>query len=395
MHGYAWGGSEELWYRTALLALRKGDQVWVSVHGRDEPNPKLERLETGGAVVCRRTTKLFEPEPPLKAAYDASVRPGPWQRGVRKFKKTFLGIPFPPYPKQPEYYFNQALLDLLAFRPDVVCVSQGGAYETALTPLAGLLLDHKLPYVLICHSYTEKETPAEAERQQIIRLFGAAKKVGMVAQHQIATVQRQLALRGGNVIQIENPVNLEAFSVVPMPPFTPVQMAIVGSLAVNWKGQDLMFEVLSQPAWRARDWQLNLYGEGPDEAYLRRLAAFYGIADRVHFHGHIPDIRAVWQANHLLLVPSRQDSGPMVLPEAMLCGRPVVATHVGLGAEWVQEGVNGFVAPAATTPLLSQTLEKAWQARAHWHTLGENAFRYASVRKNKQPEAAFYDCITH
>jgi glycosyltransferase involved in cell wall biosynthesis len=78
----------------------------------------------------------------------------------------------------------------------------------------------------------------------------------------------------------------------------------------------------------------------------------------------------------------------------MLCGRPVLATHVGLGAEWVEEGVNGFGAAAATVPLLSQALEKAWQARPHWQTLGENAFRYASARKSKQPEAAFYDCIT-
>ncbi len=393
MHGYAWGGSEELWYRTALLALRKGDQVWVSVHRRDEPNPKLAQLEAGGAVVCRRATKLFEPEPGLRAAYDAGVRPGRWQRGVLKFKKVFLGIPFPPYPRQPGYYFSQALRDLLAFRPDVVCISQGGAYETALTPLADLLFDHRFPYLLICHSYTDRETPAEAERQRIIRLFEAAGKVCMVARHQIATVQRQLAVRLPNVIQVENPVNLDEFSVLPMPPAPPVQLAMVGSLTVNWKGQDLALEVLSQPGWRDRDWTLNLYGEGPDEAYLRRLAAFYGIAGRVYFHGHAA-IRAIWQANHLLLVPSRQDSGPMVLVEAMLCGRPVVATHVGLGAEWVEEGVNGFVAPAATAPLLSQALERAWQARPHWQTMGENAFRYASARKNKQPEAAFYDCIT-
>ncbi|HEX8532166.1 MAG TPA: glycosyltransferase, partial [Cytophagales bacterium] len=295
MHGYAWGGSEELWYRTALLALGKGDQVWACVHRRDEPNPKLERLEAAGALVCRRATRLFEPEPGLKAAYDASVRPGAWQRAVRKGKKALLGIPFPPYPKRPKYYFSQALRDLLAFRPDVVCISQGGAYETALTPLADLLLDHPLPYLLLCHSYTDRETPPEAERQRIIRLFEAAKKVGMVARHQIATVQRQLAVRLGNVIQVENPVNLDAFAVLPMPPFTPVQLAMVGSLTVNWKGQDLMLEVLSQPVWRDRDWTLNLYGEGPDEAYLRRLAAFYGIADRVRFHGHAPDIRAIWQ----------------------------------------------------------------------------------------------------
>jgi glycosyltransferase involved in cell wall biosynthesis len=394
MHGYSWGGSEELWYRTALLALEKGNQVWVSVHKREDHHPKLVHLAARGASVCRRTTKFFEAEPLLKAAYARQVRPSVWRRGVLKFNHVVWGIPFPPYPKRPPYFFSQALLDLMDFRPDVVCVSQGGIYETAQTPLADLLLDAKLPYLLLCHSYTDREVPAEAERQRIIRLFGAAKKVGMVALHQICTVERQLALRSNNVIQVENPVNLEEFSVVPMPPPTPVQMAIVGSLTVNWKGQDLMLEVLGQPAWQERDWQLNLYGEGPDEAYLKRLAAFYGIAGRVHFHGHAPDIRAIWRANHLLLVPSRQDSGPMVLVEAMLCGRPVLATHVGFGAEWIEEGVNGFGAPAATVPLLSAALEKAWQHRAQWQTLGEHAFAYASARKDKHPEAAFLQCLT-
>jgi glycosyl transferase family 1 len=49
--------------------------------------------------------------------------------------------------------------------------------------------------------------------------------------------------------------------------------------------------------------------------------------------------------NHVHAMPSRIEGLPLVLIEAMLCGRPVVATDVA-GAEVIEDEVTGFLAGA-------------------------------------------------
>lgn len=55
MDGIPWGGSEELWSRTALLALQEGHQVFVSVYDWDRKlHPRLLELQDNGAILHLR-----------------------------------------------------------------------------------------------------------------------------------------------------------------------------------------------------------------------------------------------------------------------------------------------------------------------------------------------------
>ena len=130
---------------------------------------------------------------------------------------------------------------------------------------------------------------------------------------------------------------------------TTLRLACVGRLEAGHKGQDILFEILARPTWLARRWHLNLYGDGPNKHGLMRLSDRLGLNDRVTFAGHVSAIEEVWSANHALIMPSRHEGLPLTIVEAMLCGRPVVATNVGGIKELIDDGVTGFLADAPTT----------------------------------------------
>jgi glycosyltransferase involved in cell wall biosynthesis len=162
-------------------------------------------------------------------------------------------------------------------------------------------------------------------------------------------------------------------SVLPMPAASTVGIACLGRLAINSKGQDMLLAALGGPSLRGCDWHLSIYGEGRDANHLLRLARHYGISDRVAIKGYANDVRAVWAENHVLALPSRVESAPLVVVEAMLCGRPSIVNDVGGVTEWISEPETGFVSAGLNIPSFEAALERAWSARSEWTLIGMRA----------------------
>lgn len=94
-----------------------------------------------------------------------------------------------------------------------------------------------------------------------------------------------------------------------------------------------------------------LVGAGPEEARLRAHARDLGVADRVHFAGHVPydEVPAMFaRASCLVLasIPTRhwEEQFGMVLAEALASHLPVVATQCGAIAEVVGDDAT-LIAP--------------------------------------------------
>jgi len=96
--------------------------------------------------------------------------------------------------------------------------------------------------------------------------------------------------------------------------------------------------------------------------------------------GHMPDLRAIWADNHVLVSPSLDDGVPMIIPEAKLCARPFLATAVGGAEDWFEHGRTGFLCPAPTLPLLADALRATWHARQRWQDMGQAAANAARLR---------------
>jgi glycosyltransferase involved in cell wall biosynthesis len=82
-----------------------------------------------------------------------------------------------------------------------------------------------------------------------------------------------------------------------------------------------------------------------DESALRAQAAALGVADHVTFLGAIdgaPKVQA-YLASSVFVLPSWIEGFPLVIPEAMAAGLPLVVTRVGVVSDYVHDGEDGHV----------------------------------------------------
>jgi glycosyltransferase involved in cell wall biosynthesis len=78
--------------------------------------------------------------------------------------------------------------------------------------------------------------------------------------------------------------------------------------------------------------------------------------------------------------------------EAMLCGRPVVATDVA-GAEVVEDGITGFLAEAPTVGCVGEALERFWARRGEAEAVGALAAKKIRDLVPPDPARVFADKI--
>ena len=122
----------------------------------------------------------------------------------------------------------------------------------------------------------------------------------------------------------------------------------VGNLTPG-RGQDVLLRSLPSIRSEVEDARLVLVGPTFDrpkdvafEAELRALAKGLGVSAAVTFAGYEPDMRGAYAAASVVANPSRThpESFGMAACEALVAGRPVVATRVGAVSE-VLDGVPG------------------------------------------------------
>lgn len=106
--------------------------------------------------------------------------------------------------------------------------------------------------------------------------------------------------------------------------------------------------------------RLMVVGDGPFRATLQGLARRLGIDGDVRFTGPAasPEMPGYYNACDLLLNPTRRVEGlPLVIAEAMACGRPVLSTRIGGIPSVIDDGIEGFlVSPGDVQTMTSKLL---------------------------------------
>ena len=365
MVGAPWGGSEELWSRTALYLSKEGFGVSTSL---DEWLPLHERvleLARGGIDIWLRPK-------------DYSLLKKAWNRA--RFGATRDTV-------------LEAQRFLAKQRPALAVFSDGGPFPPI--ELLEYSIAKKIPFVALgqVNSYDFWIDDILAERYR--KALTAARRCYFVSNANLQLAELQIGCKLTNAEVVWNPFNVDFHASPPWPSVNETQelrLSSVARLDPRAKGQDLLLEALARPIWANRNWRLTLHGEGRMRNVLERLIERFGVSNRVVFGGHVT-VEGIWAANHVLVMPSRFEGLPLAMVEAMLCGRPVLATDVAGHSEIIEDGVTGFMAEAPTVPAVAHSLERLWEQRANLQQMGRAGAERIRQLVPMDPVSIFADKI--
>lgn len=93
------------------------------------------------------------------------------------------------------------------------------------------------------------------------------------------------------------------------------------------KGPDVLVEAMAHLG--GLPVVVSFVGDGRDRHALERRAQALGMAERIRWHGNVPEAGRLTSAFDVFVLSSRTEGTPIVLFEAMAAGVPVVGTRVG------------------------------------------------------------------
>lgn len=168
----------------------------------------------------------------------------------------------------------------------------------------------------------------------------------------------------GRVVVIPNGVAVREVAPAPVRAqlgLTPDARLVLGAGGLEpRKGFDLLLEAV---AMLPPDVHVAIAGEGRERGALAAMASQSRLLGRVHLLGQRSDVPALLRAADAFALPSRVESMPVVVLEAMAAGLPVVATAVSGTREQLDarddRPAAGWVVPIGDAAALAEALAAA------------------------------------
>lgn len=335
------GGSEKLWRRLALKASKQDHEVCVSVFHSE----------------FMATTNLF-----FGSNVKVFSRPSFTGNSIQKkiigrIQEKLIGWRYNKFFRGPE--------------PDAYVISCGGLAELGIRRNQIQIKNVSKPYVIIIQNNTENWVFEKHNMNTVSGILQRATQVFFVSHRLQEQAERQLGMTFKNASLVANPiVKSEATK---LPTSDVVKAAFIGTADLRVKGMGLLIQAMAHTDWADRKLLINVYGEGVHEEEIKMLIEKFGVGDKFKIHGWVDDIEQIWDHNSTLISTSFNEGLPLVIQEAMMRGRVVVATDVGGPAEIITDGDNGYLAEAASLSYVLNALERWWKDRENWEAVGEKA----------------------
>jgi glycosyltransferase involved in cell wall biosynthesis len=364
---YPWGAPGHCMGTLVEELLEAGHKVQWFVAPIDLGHPEVARLRQRGAMI--------EPLPPPPKGY---VR---WARAREVLEQLV----------KPGSGDLEARVS--AFGPDHIFVNQGGTWDGVLGWIWPTLQEHRGRYSLICHLNMPRPVFAADDLAKARALANGACRMFFNSAwvHELAKSQIASDIPAATYFQL--PLRWYPDAPLPWPHTGKPRLATVGRMDSYHKGLDLAIDAVSVLNEAGVALEFHMVGNGPDAAYLQDYARFRGVKDHVRFSGWKTDLAAVWSECELMLLPSRFEGLAVSMLEAMSFGRPVLRTPYGGCSEWIEDGVNGFVCPAAEVGALVETLKRALAVREHWREMGLAAHGKIIRELDPRPARVFLEAL--
>jgi glycosyltransferase involved in cell wall biosynthesis len=176
----------------------------------------------------------------------------------------------------------------------------------------------------------------------------------------------------GRIWDVGNPISDDFFSLQPKP--EPGRILYAGSFIPRKRVLDLV-EAMPRVLESLPGVSLRAVGGDSDPEYANRVRARVrelGLEQRVSLvHGlSYDELVDEYRRASLLVLPSGEETSPMVIGEAMAAGVPVVATRVGGVGYLVDEGSTGYLVEPGDVTTLAERIVDVVSAPQHAAAMG-------------------------
>lgn len=207
-------------------------------------------------------------------------------------------------------------------------------------------------FELLSRLQTPVSTQIERRLLRTSRIMVAvSKEAAENAQHTLPQDDRRIEI-------VWNGVDDQFFSPFPNHTADHNRLLFVGRLAPG-KGLEDLLEAMKLVVERHPQANVSVAGNGPLKNRIMSRIERRGLQKHVRLLGHVcvrDRLRTLYQKAWALVLPSHHESLPTVMLEAMACGTPVIATHVGGIPDVITDRVNGLLVPPRSPGILADTI---------------------------------------
>lgn len=348
---WGWGAPDYVWPTAAHHLLDQGFRVVAVIHPSIIHREEILSLQARGADIL--------PQPSLILTNGRISHVRKWLKKFNLQRHRFL-----------------SLLDGL--QTPHLFVNQGGSYDILHEEeLCLWIKKQNVSYDLFFHSNNYSPRLTDAVRCEAVSIFTKANRCLFNSRWTHQLTESQILRTLDNVAYFPGQIRFPYEQPLPWPEevtSSPLKLAAVCRMDTHHKGLDVLLQGLALLPQDVPPWTLDLYGHGPDVAYLKDLTTWLKLESCVSFHPYTEDVAKIWKSHHLLVLTSRYEGLAVSMLEAMACGRPVLRTPYGGCSEWIVPEETGFVCPAPEPALIAETIYLALRSQNKLKGMGQQAF---------------------
>lgn len=219
----------------------------------------------------------------------------------------------------------------------------------------------------VCHVHEAEDSQPWPVRLALAAPLLLAQRLVVNSRAAARSLARSLPLLEGRTTLVYNGIDGPP---APSPlrerqPGSQLRVALVGRLSPR-KGSDVALDAVALLRAQGLDVSIDVYGTpfaGYEwfEAQLRARASQPDLVGAVRFHGYVSPVWEAMSSADAVVVPSRVEPFGNVAVEAMLVGRPVVASRVQGLVEIVEEEAGGLLVEPGDAVDLARGLRRLVQ----------------------------------
>lgn len=180
---------------------------------------------------------------------------------------------------------------------------------------------------------------------------------------------------------IPNPVTDKVFSLTPT--LKQKRIIAVGRLAYQ-KNYPMMFRAFAKVHHDFPDWQLVVYGNGPQKEEIRGVIERLGMEGHIILAGKSDHVVEEMNKSSLFVMSSDYEGMSNALLEAVCVGLPVISTDVSGAKDLITEGVNGYIVPVGNERVLTLALSSMLSSPEKMDEMGRQSKALAPRFREEQ-----------